>query len=98
MKHLEKMVKVDIKDILYIEAERNYCRIYSKHKEYLLVMTLKDLDEKLPNKHFIRVHRSFIVNLSQIDEVARSHIVIGKKAIPVSKALKEELLTRLQTI
>lgn len=98
VKHLEKMVRVDIKDILYIEAERNYCRIHSKLKEYLLVMTLKDLDEKLPNKHFLRVHRSFIVNLSQIDEVARSHIVIGKKAIPVSKALKEELLTRLQTI
>jgi DNA-binding LytR/AlgR family response regulator len=98
VRHLEKMVRVDIKDILYIEAERNYCRIYSKLKEYLLVMTLKDLDEKLPQKHFIRVHRSFIVNLSQIDELATSHIVIGKKAIPVSKALKEELLNRLQTI
>lgn len=98
VKHHEKMVRVDIKDILYIEAERNYCRIHSKLKEYLLVMTLKDLDEKLPNKHFIRVHRSFIVNLSQIDEVATSHIVIGKKAIPVSKSLKEELLNRLQTI
>ncbi|WP_338356876.1 LytR/AlgR family response regulator transcription factor [Yeosuana marina] len=98
VKHHEKMVRVDIKDILYIEAERNYCRIHSKLKEYLLVMTLKDLDEKLPNKHFIRVHRSFIVNLSQIDEVATSHIVIGKKAIPVSKALKDELLNRLQTI
>ena len=98
VKHHEKMVRVDIKDIFYIEAERNYCRIHSKLKEYLLVMTLKDLDEKLPNKHFIRVHRSFIVNLSQIDEVARSHIVIGKKAIPVSKALKEELLNRLHTI
>lgn len=98
VRHLEKMVKVDIKDILYIEAERNYCRIYSKIKEYLLVMTLKDLDEKLPQKHFIRVHRSFIVNLSQIDEVATNHIVIAKKAIPVSKTLKEELLNRLQTI
>ena len=94
----EKMVKVDIKDILYIEAERNYCRIYSKGKEYLLVITLKDIDEKLPNQHFIRVHRSFIVNLSQIDEVATSHIVIAKKAIPLSKTLKEELLKRLQTI
>ncbi|MGJ8592462.1 MAG: LytR/AlgR family response regulator transcription factor [Aquaticitalea sp.] len=94
----EKMVKVDIKDILYIEAERNYCRIYSKDKEYLLVMTLKDMDAKLPQKHFIRVHRSFIVNLSQIDEVATSHIVIARKAIPVSKTLKEELLNRLQTI
>ncbi len=98
VRHLEKMVRVDIKDILYIEAERNYCRIYSKLKEYLLVMTLKDLDEKLPQQHFIRVHRSFIINLSQIDEVATSHIVIAKKAIPVSKSLKEELLKRLQTI
>lgn len=98
VRHHEKMVKVDIKDILYIEAERNYCRIHSKDKEYLLVMTLKDMDEKLPQQHFIRVHRSFIVNLSQIDEVATSHIVIDKKAIPVSKTLKEELLNRLQTI
>ncbi len=98
VRHHERMVKVDIKDILYIEAERNYCRIYSKDKEYLLVMTLKDMDEKLPNRHFIRVHRSFIVNLSQIDEVATSHIVIAKKAIPVSKTLKEELLNRLHTI
>ena len=98
VRHLEKMVRVDIKDILYIEAERNYCRIYSKTKEFLLVMTLKDLDEKLPQQHFIRVHRSFIVNISQIDEVANSHIVIAKKAIPVSKSLKEELLNRLQTI
>ena len=98
VRHNEKMVKVDIQDILYIEAERNYCRIYSKGKEYLLVMTLKDMDEKLPNKHFLRVHRSFIINLSQIDEIATSHIVIAKKAIPVSKSLKEELLKRLQTI
>ena len=94
----DKLVKVEIKDIFYIEAERNYCRIYSKDKEYLLVMTLKEMDEKLPQKHFIRVHRSFIVNLSKIDEISKSHIVIGKTAIPVSKALKEELLNRLQTL
>lgn len=98
VRHQDKMVKVEIKDILYIEAERNYCRIYSKDKKYLLVMTLKDMDEKLPQQNFIRVHRSFIVNLSQIDEVANNHIVIARKAIPVSKTLKEELLKRLQTI
>lgn len=98
VRHNNTMVKVDIKDILYIEAERNYCRIYSKNKEYLLVMTLKDMAEKLPLKHFLRVHRSFIVNLSQINEIATNHIVIQKKAIPISKSLKEELLNRLQTI
>ena len=98
VRHHDKMVKVDIKDILYIEAERNYCRIHSKDKEYLLVMTLKDLDEKLPDRDFIRIHRSFIVNLSHIDEIATSHVVVARKAIPVSKPLKDELLKRLQTI
>ncbi|MFK7834215.1 MAG: LytR/AlgR family response regulator transcription factor [Winogradskyella sp.] len=98
VRHHNTMVKVNIEDILYIEAERNYCRIYSKTKEYLLVMTLKDLVEKLPSKYFLRVHRSFIVNLSQINEIGTSHVVIQKKAIPVSKAFKEELLKRLQTI
>lgn len=98
VRHHEKMVKVVIQDILYIEAERNYCRIHSKGKEYLLVMTLKDMDEKLPHQHFLRIHRSYIINISQIDEIATSHVVISKKAIPISKALKEELMKRLQTI
>lgn len=98
VRHQNSMVKVNISDILYIEAERNYCRIYSKNKEYLLVMTLKDIDEKLPSRHFLRVHRSFIVNISQITEISNSHIVIVKKSIPISKSLKDELLNRLQTI
>lgn len=98
VRHHDKMIKVDIKDILYIEAERNYCRIHAKDKEYLLVITLKDLDEKLPEKHFMRIHRSFIINISQINEIATSYVVISRKAIPLSKPLKEELLKRLQTI
>lgn len=98
VRHHEKMVKISINDILYIEAERNYCRIYAKGKEYLIVTTLKDIDEKLPQDHFLRIHRSFIVNISQIDEIATSHVVVSRKAIPISKQLKSELLKRLHTI
>ena len=98
VKHHEKMVKVIIEQILYIEAERNYCRIHSKGKEYLLVMTLKDLNEKLPGEHFLRIHRSFIINIAQIEEVAGTHVVIGRKAIPISKSMRSDLLKRLQTI
>lgn len=94
----EKLVKVYIKDILFIEAERNYCRIHSKGKEYLLVMTLKELDERLPPANFIRIHRSFIINLMHIDEVALTHVSVAGKAIPISKSTKEELLNRLHTI
>jgi len=98
VRHNEKMLKIDIKDIYYIEADRNYCRIFSQDREYLLVMTLKDIDEKLPQNHFLRIHRSYIINISQIDEVAGTHVVISKKAIPMSKAMRAELLKRLQTI
>ena len=98
VKHHENMVKIKISDILYAEAERNYCRIYTQSKEHLLVMTLKDLDEKLPSEHFLRIHRSFIINISKIDEVGNTHVVVAKKTIPLSKSYREELLKRLHTI
>ncbi|AFL80120.1 response regulator of the LytR/AlgR family [Aequorivita sublithincola DSM 14238] len=98
IRHNEKMLKIDLKNILYVEADRNYCRIFSQGKEHLVVMTLKDIDEKLPQKHFLRIHRSYIINLSQIEEVAGTHVVIGQKAIPMSKQMRSELLKRLQTI
>jgi DNA-binding LytR/AlgR family response regulator len=98
VRHRDTMVKVDIKDIRYIQAERNYCRIFSNEKEYLIVTTLKDMDEKLPQKHFLRIHRSYIINLSQIDEIGGTHVVISRKAIPMTKGMRTELLTRLQTI
>ncbi len=98
VRHFNSMVKVYIKDILYIEAERNYCRIFSSDKEYLLVTTLKELDEKLPSQHFLRIHRSFIINIAHIKEIATTNIVVGTKAIPVTKTVKEELLKRIQTI
>ncbi len=98
VKRNDKMIKIFIKDIFYIEAERNYCRIFSKERECLLVMTLKDIDIKLPDEHFLRIHRSYIVNLSHIDEVSNSHVVITQKAIPLSKSFRGELLNRLQTV
>ena len=94
----EKMIKVFINDILYIEAERNYCKIYCKDKEHLLVITLKDLEEKLTSKNLMRIHRSFIVNLSHVDEIASSHLVIADKAIPISADLKKQLLQHIQKI
>ena len=94
----DKMIKVCINDILYIEAERNYCKIHCKDKEHLLVNTLKDLEEKLTDNELMRIHRSFIVNLSHIDEIATSHVVIAKKAIPISSELKKQLLLHIQKI
>ena len=98
VKHKEKMVKVFIEDILYIEADRNYSKISTRNKEFLLATTLKIMEDKLPKQQFVRVHRSFLVNVKQIDEVSENHVIINQRAIPLSILMREDLLKRLRTI
>ncbi len=59
------------------------------------LMSLTELEEMLPSERFMRVHRSYIVNLDQIEIVERSRIVFGKTYIPVSESRREEFLSRL---
>ncbi|MFM9911302.1 MAG: LytR/AlgR family response regulator transcription factor, partial [Chitinophagaceae bacterium] len=98
VRHKEKMVKIMISDILYIEADRNYSRIFTKGKEYLLSITLKTIEEKLSLQLFQRTHRSYIVNLSHIDEVSDDHVNIAEKSIPISSGFKENLSQRIQKL
>lgn len=97
VKHNGKMVKIIIADILYLEAERNYCQIYTKNQKHTLATTLKTMEEKLPARFFIRIHRSFMANISQIDEVSESHVLIGGKQLSLSHSYRDELLQRIQT-
>lgn len=98
VRHKEKMVKIMVADILYIEADRNYCRIFTSTREYLLSITLKIIEDKLPSQLFLRIHRSYMINLAQVDEVAGSHVMIAQKAIPLSAGLKEQLMERIKTV
>ncbi|UCD60895.1 MAG: response regulator [Flavobacteriaceae bacterium] len=93
-----RMVKILLDQILYIEAERNYCNIYTTLGKYLVVSTLKTIENELKASCFLRVHRSFIVNICKLDAIADSHLEIGRKVIPISKSYKEFLLGRLHTI
>ena len=70
----------------------------TEDKSYLLSSTLKSISEQLPASLFIRVHRSFVINISRLDVVAESHIEIKRKVIPVSKTYREILLKRIKTI
>lgn len=93
----DELVKIYLQDILFVEADRNYCKINIRGKAYTIVMTLKEMDEKLTHLNFIRIHRSYVVNLSHIEKVGNTHLTIEKKILPVSKSYKEDLLKRLQT-
>jgi DNA-binding LytR/AlgR family response regulator len=94
----DKMLKIMLADVLYIEADRNYSRIFTTTKEYLLSTTLKTIEEKLSSQLFVRTHRSYIINLAHVDEVAEDHVIISQKPIPLSAGLKEHLLERIQTL
>jgi DNA-binding LytR/AlgR family response regulator len=98
VRNKDRMVKILFETILYIEAERNYCRIFTKTKEYLLTMPLKSLEEQLPAALFQRIHRSHVVNLTHVDEVDENTVVIGQKSLPLSKSLREEFMMRIRTV
>lgn len=98
VRHKDHMVKLFLKDIRYISADRSYCHIYAGTSEYLLSMPMGKLAEQLHSTDFLRVHRSYVVNLRQIDKVADDHLVIGKKAIPVGKEQREELARRINLV
>ncbi|WP_149276167.1 LytR/AlgR family response regulator transcription factor [Pareuzebyella sediminis] len=98
IRHNGKMEKLLLSDILYVEADRNYATVVTPTKKYLLSSTLKVLEEKLPNAIFLRIHRSYMVNISKLDVVSDTHIEINRKVIPISRSHKEHLFARIHTI
>ncbi len=98
IRHKEKMLKLMLADILFIEADRNYSRIFTAGKEYLLSTTLKTIEQKLPLQLFQRVHRSYIINLLHVEEVGEHQVRIGQKLIPLGQGMREQLLQRMQTL
>ena len=98
VRHNGKMIKIMLMDILYMEADRNYSRIFTKQKEYLLSITLKTIEEKLTIPFFLRIHRSYLVNLAHIDEVMEANVMIGDKGLPLGAGMREQLLQRMQTL
>ncbi len=100
VRHKDRMIKVYISDILFAEADRNYCLIHTAEKEYLLSVPLRVLEENLPPEQFMRVHRSYVVNLSKIDALTdnQEFLVLGNKNVPISRRFKEAVLNRLKLI
>lgn len=85
-----KIKRINFNEILYIEGLKDYVKVYtqSSPKPVMSLTTMKLLESKLPEARFMRVHRSFIVNLEKIDTIERSRIVFGKTYIPVSDQYK----------
>ena len=86
-----KIKRINFQNILYIEGLKEYVKVYTmlSDKPILSLSSLKILEIKLPADRFMRVHRSFIVNLEKIETIDRSRIVFGKKYIPIGDQYKD---------
>ncbi len=87
-----RIEKLEYDDILYIENQKDYVKFYleSPKEPVSSLMSIQQLSEKLPEQLFMRVHRSFIVNLNKVQTVERNCIIFGKTYIPVSDTYREK--------
>ena len=86
-----KLVQIKVDDILYVEGLKDYVKIYldGTDKSIMTLLSMKTLEQTLPQSRFMRVHRSFIVNLSKIRIIERNRILFGKVQIPISDSYKD---------
>lgn len=92
VKNKGELIKIELDDILYLEAFDNYCNLYTSNQKHLISHTLKSVEEKLPQQQFIRVHRSFVINVTKIKSLQDGYIFIEKNKIPLSASNKDELM------
>ncbi|MNW86519.1 Transcriptional regulatory protein YehT [compost metagenome] len=90
--------RLNLDEINYLEAKGDYVKIYQNEKTYAVRSSLKSIEEKLPGKTFIRVHRSFIVNIGRIDTMEGNTLVMHKNFVPIADAYKTILNNRMQIL
>ncbi|AWX44371.1 putative response regulatory protein [Flagellimonas maritima] len=89
-------LKIKLNDIRYIQGLKDYLKIHTfDSKPILTLMNFKDMEAKLPSGNFLRVHRSFIVNVHNVDSIQRSRIIIEDIRIPIGDSYKEDFMKRI---
>lgn len=96
VKDKKRWTKIKIEEILFLSASDSYTELFTNSDKFVISQTLKKLEEKLPVNQFIRVHRSYLINLRAIDSMEEDLINIAGNIIPVSKSYRQELKSKLK--
>lgn len=101
IKTRQRLEKVHIEDVLFLETDGHYCQVHTSNKKFLVRMSLNELSKRLPPNAFIQTHRSFLVKMDKVTSVDLQDSVIhliGDKQVPMSKRNKEVVLKELNWI
>lgn len=94
----KRLVKLKYSKILLIEAKGDYIKIKTEDNRYVVHSTLKKIIEKLPITLFLKIHRSYVINLTKIIDIEDNSVLIHEDIIPVSRSNKAELMKRLNLL
>lgn len=92
------LVKVFFKDILYFESDGNYTQVFTQDKKFVIRAILKDLERKLDEKQFARIHKSYLINLTYIEAIDSNEVHISGKRIPLSRNQYSWLINHIKTL
>lgn len=92
-----KLLRINYSDILYIESLGDYVKFVTPQKKYITHNTIKNLEATIHSSDFVKVHRSYIINLNAVEDLQDNNLLIGGSYIPVSKANKSKLVQKLRT-
>ncbi|MEO1255761.1 MAG: response regulator [Bacteroidota bacterium] len=93
-----RIVRININDILFIEAKGDYALFKTQEKGYIVHTTFKNAESKLNGNRFVKVHRSYIVNIEKIVDIEENNLLIENQIIPISRSQKPVLLRKLNAI
>ncbi|MGC6431546.1 MAG: LytR/AlgR family response regulator transcription factor [Jejuia sp.] len=93
-----RLIKIDIPSICLVEAKGDYINLKTETEDYRVHSSLKKIEDKLPNNLFLKVHRSYIINLKKIIDIEDNSVLIKKDVIPVSRANRADLMNRLNLL
>ena len=96
IKEKHELIRLRFAEVLYVEAMDNYTRLHTATGRHVLSQTLKTVAQKLAGQPFVRVHRSYLVNLQHVDLIAPRHVLIGGEKVPVSESQRQNLLDQIQ--
>ena len=90
--------RVPLSDIIILEADNNYTTVYTTNDRFIYSTVLKKMEEKLPGKYFLRVHRSYVVNINAVTGYEGNMLYVGDRRIPVSKQYRTEVFKIFSTL
>jgi DNA-binding LytR/AlgR family response regulator len=98
VKNKNRLEKLNLNEVLWIEARDIYCILHTAQGQFVLSHTLKALENSLPSQQFIRIHRSYVVAIDKINAFEDNNVLIGKEYLPIGKTYKDKLLEQISIL